>query len=431
MPSSPVAQHNKIRSLTTLALLLPALAVILGLAGCDGKSVKGQGASGAGGKGGKGGAGAAAARPVVVTAAAVEQKNVPILIPGLFGTVEPVETVTVRARIGGQLDKVHFVEGQQVKAGDLLFTIDSRLLRAELSQAQANLTRDEAQAENARSDARRYADLIKRGAVAPAEFEKITANYKALQASVAANRATVDNVRQQLAYTEIRSPITGRTGALHVDRGNLVKANDTDLVTINQVSPIFITFSASEQFLPVITRAMARGKVAVEASIPNDNGAPARGELTFVNNAVTQGTGQIQLRATFPNADGRLWPGQFVKDVMVELGIQEGALVAPASALQNSQEGTYVFVIRPDMTVEQRPVEVNEDDFDNQIVIARGLKAGERVVTDGHLQLVPGVSKVEIKGDRSRKPGIPLETPSVAEGEGTAQGKAPLDGKQS
>lgn len=428
MPSSLVTPSSKMRSLSALVLML--LAALTGLAACDGKAVKGQGAPGAGG-GGRGGPGGAAARPVVVTAATVAQKAVPIQITGLQGTVEPIVTVTVRARIGGQLDKVHFVEGQDVKAGDMLFTIDSRLLKAELHQAEANLTRDEAQAENARSDARRYADLIQKGAVAPAEYEKIAANHKALEASVAANRATLDNVQQQLAYTEIHSPISGRTGELKVDQGNLVKANDTDLVTINQVSPIYITFSANEQFLPAIKRAMAQAKVMVEAAITKDDGAPERGELTFINNTVTEGTGQIQLRATFPNENHRLWPGQFVHDVTVKLGTQEGALLAPATALQNSQEGTYVFVIRPDLTVEQRPVKVADDEFEGQLIINAGLKAGERVVTDGQLQLVPDVSKVEIKGERPRKPAAAPETPKVAEGAGAARDKAPAGGKQS
>lgn len=379
----PFTRKNELFLLLSF-FLLPVL-----LTGCGSSDSKGQGAPGSPGAGGP-------RRPVVITAATVAQRDVPLQITEI-GTVEPVATVTVKARIGGALEKVHFKEGDEVKQGDLLFSIDRRPLEAELRQAEASLARDQAQAANALSDLNRYEGLSQRGAVSPSDYEKIRTNYKALEASVHAEQAAVENAKLQLGYTEIRSPLTGRTGGIVIKEGNLVKANDSDLVTINQISPIYVTFAVNEARLAEIRRHMAEHPLIVTTKIPNDEGRPdERGALAFINNTVTAGTGQIELRGSFPNKESRLWPGQYVTATL-ELTTQQGAILIPAVAIQNSQQGTFVFVIKPDMTTESRLVTVDRQ-IGDELVISQGLKAGEQVVTDGQLQLVAGTTKVEIKG---------------------------------
>lgn len=379
-----------------LLLLLSFLTLGALLSACGGPESKGQGAPGAPG-GGAGGLGAGARKPVMITAAAVERRDVPLQIPELIGTVEPIANVTVKARIGGALEKVHFAEGDEVKQGDLLFTIDRRPLEADLRQAEANLARDQAQAANAQRDLSRYEGLSQRGAVSPSDYEKIRTTFQALEATVRAEQAAVESAKLQLGYTEIRSPITGRTGRLLIKEGNLVKANDSDLVTINQITPIYVSFSVDENRLPEIRRAMADHPLTVSVKIANDTDRPdERGTLTFINNTVTPGTGQIQLRATFPNKEARLWPGLYVKATL-ELTTQKNAIVIPATALQTGQQGDYAMVIKPDMNVEARPVTI-----DRQVgavaVIAKGLATGEQVVTDGQLMIDPGKTQVQIKG---------------------------------
>jgi multidrug efflux system membrane fusion protein len=284
--------------------MLLALGTALGIAACDGKEVKGQSGPGGGPGGGRG-----AARPIVITAAPVAQKPAPVQIAGLIGTVEPIQSVTIKARIGGQIEKVHFTEGQDVKQGDRLFTIDRRPLEMELAQAEANLKRDEAQAENARNEAKRYNDLNKRNAVAAADYDKIQTAARALEATVAAERAAVASAKLQLEYTEITAPITGRTGSLVVDAGNIVKVNDSDLVTINQLSPIYVLFSVDENRLPQIRRAMANHELTVTATIPNDNGPAEEGKLTFINNTVTVGRGRSSSAGRSPTRTTGCGPG--------------------------------------------------------------------------------------------------------------------------
>ncbi len=332
------------------------------------------------------------AAPVLV--GTVAQKTVPVQLTAI-GNVEAVSTIQVKSQIGGILHKVHFREGQDVTKGSLLFTIDPRQYEAQVKQAEANLAKDKAQLENAREEARRYEELVKKGYVAREQYEQYRTNAAALEATVNADSAIVENAHLQLKYCYIYSPITGRTGNLIAAEGNLIKASaDTAMVVINQIQPIYVTFSLPEQTLHEIKKYMAQGKIAVGAYMSKDDKTPEEGVLTFVDNTVDPATGTIKLKATFQNAQKRLWPGQFV-NVAMTLTTQPNALLVPTSAIQTGQEGQFVFIVKNDNTVELRPVAAGRVVGD-ETVIDRGLRPGETVVTDGQLRLIPG-AKVEIK----------------------------------
>lgn len=332
--------------------------------------------------------------PVPVAAGIVIQKTVPVQIRAI-GNVEAYSTVSVKSQIGGILTHVHFREGQDVSKGALLFTIDPRPYEAALKQAEANLAKDTAQLDNAREEVRRYAELAKKGYVAQEQYDQIRTNAASFEATVNADNAVVENARLQLKYCYIYSPITGRTGNLISNEGNLIKANaDTSMVIINQIQPIYVTFSVPEQYLSEIKKYMSGGKVKVQAFITKGGDNPEEGILTFVDNTVDVVTGTIKLKATFANKEKRLWPGQFV-DVVMILTTQPNALVVPTQSIQAGQKGQYVFVIKNDLTVEDRPVTVGRT-LNSGTVIDKGLRAGEKVVTDGQLRLVPG-AKVQIK----------------------------------
>jgi multidrug efflux system membrane fusion protein len=338
--------------------------------------------------------------PVPVTSAAVIQKTVPVQLNAI-GNVEAYSTVSVKSQIGGILNHVHFKEGQDVRKGDILFTIDPRPYEAALKQAEANLAKDNAQLENAREEVRRYAELVKKGYVAQQQYDQIRTNAATFEATVNADMAVVENARLQLKYCYIYSPITGRTGNLIADEGNLIKANaDTAMVVINQVQPIYVTFSVPEQNLPEIKRYMAEGKLRVEAFLSKEDVNPEQGVLTFIDNAVDLATGTIELKGTFANKGKRLWPGQFVSAVLT-LTSQPDAIIVPSQSIQTGQKGQYVFVIKNDLTVEDRPVIVGRT-LNSETVIDKGLQSGERVVTDGQLRLVPG-AKVEVKNKAEDK----------------------------
>src|SRR5260370_13159672 len=347
--------------------------------------------------------------PVPVTVAKVTQKNVPLNIRAI-GNVEPIESVTVRPQVGGVLMRVNFSEGQEVKKGDLLFEIDPRPLQAALAQARAQLARDKANAQDAEATARRYAALVKREYVTQQQADNAEAQAEALKAAVAADQAALQQARLNLAYAQIRSPVTGRTGSLLVHAGNVVKAPDDKLVVIDQLQPIYVGFAVPEQVLPQIRARAAAARLAVTASPPTEaKGAGVEqraagaigqetyaGVLTFVDNAVDLQTGTIRLKATFANKDDPRWPGQSV-DAGLHLGEQQGAVVAPAEAVQRGQQGEYVYVVKRVNTVESRPVTVSRSD-PHEAVIEKGLSPGETVVTDGQLRLQQGM-KVQIKGE--------------------------------
>jgi multidrug efflux system membrane fusion protein len=334
------------------------------------------------------------ARTVPVTVATAVQKNVPVQLSAI-GNVEAYNTVSIRARVGGELQKVFFKEGDEIKEGDTLFLLDPRPYAAALQQAEANVARDLVQAQNADRDAKRYGGLIGQGVVSKEQYDRMRTEADAAAAAVKADRAAVENAKLQLEYCTIRSPISGRTGKLMIQMGNMVKANDeTPLIVINQITPLYVSFAVPEKNLPEIKSSRTAGPVKVEAIIPENKAAPIAGELTFIDNAVNITTGTILLKATFANTDRALWPGQFVK-VVLTLGTRPNAVVVPSQAIQTSQGGSYVFVIKNDSTAEMRTV-IPGAAQNNETIVEKGVQPKEIVVTDGQLQLTTGTA-VEIK----------------------------------
>jgi len=394
MPTLPAfASRGHRKTLQPLWLLGLTSVLALALCGCNGGATAAKTETpGGGGGGGKGG-GRGRGGDVPVTVANASHRDVPLEIQ-VIGNVEAYSTITVKAQVGGQLVNVYFKEGDFVKKGQLLFTIERPPFEAALRQAEGTLAKDEAQALNAKIDAERYQGLGKQGVVSKQQVDAAGAAANAMAATVAADKAAVETARINLQYTSITSPINGRTGNIGVKEGNLVKANDVPiLVTINQIEPIYVSFAIPEQQLAELKQYSATKTLKVDAA-PQGSNQHFQGRLTFIDNAVDLTTGTIKLKATFDNAQHVLWPGQFV-DVNLQLKSQPNAIVIPTAALQTSQNGTFVYVINPDMTAQQQPVKVGWNVGDDT-VIASGLQPGQRVVTDGQLRLTPG-AKVDIK----------------------------------
>lgn len=361
---------------TTAALTVAALSALLFLASCSEKKSGGM-------------------PPAPVTAASAVQKDVPITMTAI-GTVEPYNSVSIKSLVGGEITRVAFKEGQDVRKGDLLFQIDPRTYQAALQQAEGVLARDRAQLISAQAQADRYADLVKKDYVTKQQYDDAVAAAGAVKSSVQADEAAVEAARVNLGYCTIRAPIDGRTGNVLVQLGNVVKANDAPLLVLNQLTPIYVSFSVPETRLPEIRRESAIAPLKVIASA--SDGGTHEGELTLINNQVDSATGAILLKATFPNTDKALWPGSFV-NVSLTLGTRKGAVVVPENAVQEGQQGTYVFVVKADGTADMRPVTVGQR-MDGEALIEKGLEAGEQVVTDGQLRLFPG-AKVVVKGPAS------------------------------
>jgi multidrug efflux system membrane fusion protein len=359
--------------------------------------------------------------PVPVTVATAAQRDIPIQLR-VIGNVEAYSSIPVKAQIAGELVRIHFTEGQDVTKRELLFGIDRRpyeqaLVQSEANlnrdvaqekQAEANLARDQAQAQNARVQAGRYGKLASEGIVSKEQNEQMRTTFSTAEEAVradqaaiesaraaeVADKAAVETARLNLDYCEIRSPINGRTGSLQVKVGTLIKAQaDTAMVTINQVSPTYVTFSVPEDQLAQIRMSMAKGPLQVEALAPNDPSGPARGQVSFIDNTVDSTTGVIKLKALFPNQERKLWPGQFV-NVVLTVGKEANATVVPSEAIQTGQQGQYAFVVKQDHTVENRIVSIGRT-IGRETVITKGIAPGETVVTDGQLRLIPGF-KVEI-----------------------------------
>jgi multidrug efflux system membrane fusion protein len=366
------------RSVVLRALAVPGLLTALGaFGGCA-----------------RGPARAAAPAAVPVMAARTETRDVPVVETSI-ATVEPYATVAVRPQVSGAIASVHFVEGADVKAGDLLFTIDPRPFDAALAQAESALARDQAQARNAAAEAERADALFSQGILSSEQRDAARASSDALAATVLADTAAVETARLQRSYCSVRSPVAGRTGAVLVQAGNVVPAvTGGPLVVINQVEPVYVSFSLPEPLLDDLRRAAARAPLVVQAVIAGEESRPAEGRLTFLDNQVDRSTGTFRLKATFANHGRRLWPGQFVNARLV-LDVRRGAVVAASAAVQSGQQGPYVFVVKADRTAEMRPVVTGPADG-GYVVIEKGLAAGETVVTDGHVRVVPG-ARVEVR----------------------------------
>ncbi len=349
---------------------------------------------------------APADRAIGVTAEKAVQKAMHVSIDAI-GTVEANKSVCVYSQVTGQLSRIHFVEGQDVFRGKPLFTIDPAPFKEKLKQAEQRLAQSAAQLKFNEAEAKRYAFLVEKGAASRSDFEKNQTAAATQEAVVRADKAAVEDARLQLSYCYISAPLDGRTGAQAVKEGAVIKANDTQLVVINQITPVNVKFSIPEKQLAEIRKYRASGNLRVIAGPTADfRGEMREGRLTFIDNTVNLDTGMIQIKALFPNADKFLWPGQFV-NVSVILKTEPAAVVVPARSLQTSEKERFVFVVKPDMSVEYRPVEVSRT-MGQEAVIARGVAAGETLVTDGQLKLRPG-AKVAI-----------LNTPKAMEGKSTA-----------
>jgi multidrug efflux system membrane fusion protein len=337
----------------------------------------------------------APAQPAVpITAASAVRQDVPVTLNAI-GSVQAYNTVNVTARVTGELTRVAFEEGRDVRKGDLLLLIDPRSFDIALQAAEADSARDSARAASAAALEQRYADILQKEYVTQQQYEEAKADSRALQATIASDAAACRNARLNLSYCFIRAPISGRTGSLLVREGNLVRANDTNpLVVIQQVVPVYVAFSVPEQYLPSIRAHASKGPLRVDARVSGDSIATYTGELTLIDNTVDPSTGTIKLKATFPNTEQALWPGQFV-DLALTLATRHDAVVIPASAVQKGQQGDFVFVVKADQTVAVQPV-ATESAPNNTVIVDRGLQADDRVVTDGQLRLSPG-AKVDIR----------------------------------
>jgi multidrug efflux system membrane fusion protein len=394
----------------------------LALCGCANSGATAAKTDAPGGGGSGRGGGRRGGGDVPVTVAKASLRNVPVEVQ-VIGNVEAYSTITVKALVGGQLTNVHFKEGDFVKKAEKLFDIDPRPLEAALNQAvaniardqasllqaQANLARDQANAKYQDSQAKRYGELFQAGVISKDQAEQLRAGADAsaqavnadqaaiasARANIGASQATAENAKVQLSYTTIYSPIDGRTGNLTVKQGNVVTANNMDMMTINQVEPIYVTFSVPEAQLPAIKKYMALGSLSVRSRPQDaDDADEERGALTFVDNTVDITTGTIKLKGTFPNSDHKLWPGQFVR-VTLLLTTQANAVVVPNQAIQTGQSGAFIYVVKEDKTVETRPVTAGAR-VGQDMVVDQGLSNGETVVIEGQLRLAPG-SKVVIR----------------------------------
>lgn len=324
----------------------------------------------------------------VVTAPAV-RKPMPLMLSSI-GTVQPPNIVSIRPRIEGEIVRMAFEEGQEVREGEVLFELDARTVQVQLRQAEAALARDEAQLKRAQADAKRYAELLKSGSTPPQKAEEAIAAAAVLEASIKADEAAIAQARLNLSYATIGAPISGRTGAVPAKVGNLVRPTDqTPLVTITQVRPITVSFSLPEKHLPLLRRAAAgSAPVPVRAALPQTAEKPVDGSLSFIDSAVDPATGTILLKASFANEDGRLWPGSFVS-VEIQAAIDPEAVVVPAHAVQSSQAGAFVYVVTPEQTADMRLVKVARV-HNGEAIIGEGLKGGEQVVIDGQFRLFSG-----------------------------------------
>jgi membrane fusion protein, multidrug efflux system len=362
------------------AALLAAIASVVLLAGC--------------GKGTKTAQAAGQRPPAPVVVATVEQRDVPVQITAI-GNVDAYRTVQVRSQVNGQIERVYFKEGDDVRQGQMLFQLDKAPFQAALEQAEANLQRDQANAANAHAQAVRYTALEKQGVISREQADTMRTQAQANASAVNADKAAVDAAKVQLRYTDIKAPIDARAGALMINVGNLVKANDTPyLVQLNQITPIYVAFSIPETQLQQVRSRTAAGHLKVLAYPKGQTANAAEGTLTFIDNGVDPTTGTIKLKGTFQNRDKRLWPGEFV-DAVLNLSIHKNAIVVPTKAIQSGQQGDYVYTVTQDNTAKAQLVKT-DGTYKNLTLVSSGLQPGERVVVDGQIRVVPN-GKVDVQ----------------------------------
>jgi membrane fusion protein, multidrug efflux system len=372
--------------------------------------------------------GRSAMPPVPVQTGFASRKDVPVDLTAI-GNVESIATIAVKAQVTGELIDVSFTEGQDVKKGDLLFTIQPRLYATQLAQAEANLARDRAQAANAKRELARQEELARKNVASKEELDRSRAQADALEATVRADEALVLIAQTQLGYTTIETPIDGRTGSIRVRPGNLIRnTSDEPLTTVVQLAPIYVTFSVPEQYLDDVRKGMAERKMSVAARSAHGEKDLGEGVLTFVDNSVNAATGTVLLKATFPNTDRTLWPGAFV-DVVLRLDTERGVTVVPAPAVSIGQRGSQVYVVKADGTAELRPVKTGRS-VNQEIVILEGVAEGEKVVVNGQSRLIPGAKVLEKSATPAPNSGS-SERPAVAPATGTPKqagaSRAPRD----
>ncbi|HEV2964760.1 MAG TPA: MdtA/MuxA family multidrug efflux RND transporter periplasmic adaptor subunit [Candidatus Angelobacter sp.] len=383
-----------------------ALYIATFLIGCGNSASKtAQASSGRGGRGQQG-------QAVPVAVAKAERRDLPIVLTGL-GSIEAFNTVTIKSRIDGQLVQVAFREGQQVKKGDLLAVIDPRPYEVQLSQAQANLFKDQAALKDANVNLERFQTLFKEGVISKQQLDTQGSQAGQFEGAVRADQAQIENVKLNLFYTRITAPVNGRVGLRLVDIGNIVHAADPNgLLVLTQLQPISAVFTLPEDNLPTVARYMKRGTLQVEAYSRDDQTKLASGKLMTIDNQIDPATGTGKLKAVFENQDNALWPNQFV-NMHLLLEVRKNNTVVPAAAIQRGPQGTYVFTVKPDGAVEMRPVSVSLT-VGNYAAVDQGLQIGEQVVTDGQDKLQPG-THVEVRGGASPRQKVAQNSEAVKE----------------
>ena len=340
------------------------------------------------------------AEGVPVTVSRVESKLIPIQI-NTYGNIEAYTVVPVKALIGGQIIRAHVSSGQDVKKGDLLFSVDARAYEANLRQIEANLERDTVLSEDAERQARVKTELHRKNAVSEDDMFKTKAISESLKRSVKVDEANMDKAKLDVEYCSIKSPIDGRAGDILTDEGNIIKANDQTLIVINQIKPVSVSFSIPQVYLNLIKKHIAAKKLDIEAKAQNDTEPPVKADVEFLDNTVDPATGTVRIEAKVDNEKELFWPGQFV-NVTINMVSVNPVLVVPSQAVQPSQKGNYVYVVKPDNTVEMRLVTILRA-AGGESALSQGVSEGETVITDGHLRLVPG-SRIEIKAPKNSQP---------------------------
>lgn len=344
--------------------------------------------------------------PAPVTVSTAVAEDVPIYIDAV-GKLAAREVVSIQPQVSGRITKLHFTDGADVKAGDLLFTIDPRPYQAQLNEAEANLAQSLAAVELARVNFARVESLSDPRAVSRQDYDTKKNAVAVAEAAVQQNRAAVESARLNLEYCNIRSPINGRAGQRSVDAGNVVSPNNGSLLIIQRLDPIYADFSIPENQLTDVQRNMANRSLNVEVRLPDDDDKPREGKLTFLDNSVQEGTGTVKLRATLSNTDRRLWPGRFAK-IRLVLATKRGAVLVPAEAPQLAAKGTFVYVVKKDSTAELRPVKVGQRQGD-RVVVEEGVKPDERVVVNGQVGVTPGGKVRILTSGNSPPPAAPAK----------------------